>query len=132
MSWKTRKADGRHFQERPKSIFHAPKDKHIAREINGSSPIEARASVETLAREFNQSGRAKQIRIWKAVQEEANRAEIGSNNPNNGQEAQLRQREIEEIYRKEAIRMHDKLYDSGEGPVEVHRDPRFSDRWVVT
>ena len=102
--------DGRHYPVRH-SIYSAPRDKTLANEVRGKNVEEARGSVAKLGKDFdNAKERSKKERIYHATLEEANRAEISSNNPRNGTEARMRQREVEVIFRKEADRMHGELY----------------------
>ncbi len=79
--------------------------------MRGKNRGEAEESVKELGRKFNESkARVEKEKIWRATQEEANRAGVSATDMRNGEAARMRQREVETIFRSEAARMHRELF----------------------
>jgi hypothetical protein len=117
MSWRSRKTGprkGQHFRSRnPGSgtIFGAPEDKAIAREVHAASVSDAERSAKSLREDFaGAKERSKKEHLYRATLDEANRLEIGAHNMNNGPEARHSMREREEVFRSAANHMHSELW----------------------
>lgn len=117
MSWRTRGhgKDARHFMAHPKrTLYGAPADETLAREVHSSSVPDARASSGQVLRDFRDAKTAERRKeLWRAANEEANRLFVGSHNFNNGSGARRRLAEESDIWRKAADSMHSELVKEG-------------------
>jgi len=87
------------------TVFFPARHRWLADIVRLDTPANARAAAHKLEREFNRSGRSRQLLILRAVNLAAIRARIGSQNRRLSEKERREYREIYRIYR----RLYEKL-----------------------